>query len=258
MRALSRLGRGAARFPLALGVAAGIVAMAASAAQAEPVPNPWTVNYHDFGTLSGSHTFVFTNVYTPPLMGQPTPFGHPELSITGNTCAAPVAPGGTCKVTVHYAADGQPIADSLQMNFTAPSGGPVATPPVLLLAGGQPYVKTGHKSGVFTFPTSTQTSNRTPGPDIPPFPAETVTIQYFGVPAILKVDFQPQLRAPFSVLRNGCKTAGTGACRVVLRFAPVRAGQYTANFQMSFENAQTGASLPTQDVTLVGNAVAAG
>jgi hypothetical protein len=258
MRSFSRLGRGAARFPLALGVAASIVAMAASTAQAEPVPNPWKANYHDFGTVSGSHTFVFTNVYTLSLMGQPAPFGHAEFSVTGNTCGAPVAPGGTCKVMVHYAADGQPIADGLQMHFTAPSGGPVATPPVQLFAGGVQYVRTGHRSGVFTFPTSTPTSGRTPGPGVPPFPAETVTIQYFGVPAILKQDFQPSMTAPFTVLRNGCLAAGTGACRVVLKFAPVNAGQYVANFQMGFENAQTGASLPTQDVTLVGNAVAGG
>jgi hypothetical protein len=257
MRALSRLGRGAARFPLALGLAAGIVAMAATAAQAEPVPNPWNVNYHDFGSVSGSHTFVFTNIYDLTLMGQPMPFAHAEFAVTGNTCAAPVAPGGTCKVKVSYAADGQPIADNLQMQFMAPSGQPEATPPVQLFAGGAQYVKTKHANGVFTFPTSTLAGGQSAGPN-GPFPAERVTIQYFGVPTILKVDIPPDILAPFRVLRNECTVAGTGGCQVVLQFAPVNAGQFVANFQMSFENAQTGASLPTQDVTLVGNAVVGG
>jgi hypothetical protein len=132
----------------------------------------------------------------------------------------------------------------------------VATPPVQLFAGGAQYVKTGHPSGLFTFPTSTASAGRTVGPNLPPFPVERITIQYFGVPLIDKVDLPPILQSPFTVLRNSCTTAGTGACQVVLQFAPATAGQYVSDFQMTFENAQTGASLPTQDVTLVGNATA--
>jgi hypothetical protein len=256
MRALLRRGRRAARFPVVLGLAAGLVAMAAGTAQADPVPSPWNVNFHDFGSVSSSHTFVFTNVYTLPLFGQPMKFLHPEFSVTGNTCATPVNPGGTCTVKVHYTADGQPVADSLQMQFAAPTGQPVPTPPVQLFAGGVAYVKTRHPGGVFTFPTSTPPASRAAGLRLPPFQVEYLTIQYIGIPLIIKVDIPPDLQAPFFVAKNTCTSPGTAACKVVLGFAPAAAGQYGSDFQMSFENAQTGASLPTQDVTLVGNAVA--
>jgi hypothetical protein len=50
-------------------------------------------------------------------------------------------------------------------------------------------------------------------------------------------------------------TVGTTSCQVSVGFQPTRVGTYTTNFQMLFQNPQTGAPLTVQNLTLIGRGV---
>jgi hypothetical protein len=247
-------GRHAARLGLIAGLALSTTALATGAARAEPVPLPWLVNYHNFGFVTSAYAFVFTNRGAVPVAGVPAPIQHTEFQVTANTCTTAVAPGGTCQVTVGYTADGQPIADQLQMHFTSPRGRPVAVPPVQLFAGGVTYVYTSHQNGAFVFPAAAAAGSRAVGQGTRALtPGGQVTVPYKPSGPGDVIDGPGPPIKWVKVVRNTC-TVPIGRpknCAVTLQAAPNTGGLRTANFQMSFENAQTGASVPVQDVTLI-------
>jgi hypothetical protein len=239
------------RFPfrrvgLAGAVTAGLAALAlalgggtaAVADDPSPTPIPWDSWSFDFGSASGQHDFVFTNVYRLQLVDKPAPVTHPEVfRIVRDTCTVPVEPGKSCVVTVVYRQPARPVpyTDMLRLDFTDLSGRPVATPGAYLFAGGAEWAGTDYPRGLLVLP-------RLDIDEQYAFPI------HFRLKGINPVDLPPDVFAPWTIVANTCATvpAGAGECTITVGFQPTAAGRFTTPFQMSFTDPATNQTVTAQ------------
>jgi hypothetical protein len=216
----------------------------APAASANTPPYPWNVDTYDYGNSPGSFTFVFTNIYPWPLVDKPAPMQDPEaFRVLRDTCTAPVSPGGSCNVTVAYAAQGKPVADALQLLFDDPAGEPVATPSVRLFGGGAEYLTVDYLGGIVIFP------DTSPG-------TEYDLRLIFHIHGPGPIDLPPDLVAPWTVIGNTCGSLKPGAtsCQLGIAFKPTTAGTFTTRFRMPFTDPLTQQPVSVPVVTLQGTA----
>lgn len=143
---------------------AALLLPGATAASANTPSFQWNVDTYDFGYNQSTYTFAFTNVYPWWIVDYPVPFQNAnEFHLLNDACTAPVAPGGSCKVTVGYTPTGKPAADTLPLSFNDLSGKPVSTPSVRLFGGGAEYLTTDYLGNDVTFPPASPARRSSPG-----------------------------------------------------------------------------------------------
>lgn len=234
-----------------------VVGAPANATTPPPPPSMWPSWDYDYGTVTSTHTFVFTNTLVNPMVGgNPLGFHYSTaFHLTQNTCTTRVNPGSTCNVTVSFTAVPAlgPLVDALQLQFTDLTGHPIATPSVTLFAQNAEYVTTDYSTGYVMFP-DTHVGTR---PALASQPADySLLILLFHLHGPWPPwDLPPPDHAPWSVLGNTCVQVTGTTCQVTIGFQPTAIGTFTTSFHMSFENPQNGASVTVQNLTLIGRGI---
>jgi len=216
-----------------------------TAASAGPLTFPWNVDTHDYGYAESSYTYVFTNIYPLQIVDYPLPMLYPNaFHVVRDACTAPVAPGGSCAVTVRYTPVGKPVADTLQLKFNDMSGRPVATPSVRLFGGGAEYLTTDFIGNFITFPDTDVAT-------------EFVYWIIFHIHGVNPIDLPPIVSSPWSVVGNTCGSLQPGAtsCRLGIAFKPTSAGTFSTSFQMPFTDPVSKLPVSVPVVTLQATAV---
>jgi hypothetical protein len=250
---------------LALATAALGPPTPAFASTPPPPPTVWPNWYYDFGPTAATHTFTYTNVITHPVVDKPAPFTYPQaFHVTADTCTAPVSPNATCTITVAFTPVTSlgPLYDALALSFTdVTTGKPITTPKVSLFAQRAEYVtSSAYPTGYVMFPNTPHSARHVARGSVhPDYPV--IVIVYVWPwwwwkpwPPPPPWDIYGPLTGPWTVQGDTCMNVPTGqtSCQVSVGFNPTSVGTFTAQLNMTFTNEQTGATMPSQTLTLIG------
>jgi hypothetical protein len=242
--------------------ATGTVTMSVSGTGKTPVPvivvtdsvAPTTDHQIPFGTvldgLTSDKTVTISNTGSADLSvgtiaGPAAPF-----SIQSNNCTSPIAPGGSCTLTVRFA----PVTAAVfNDTFDIPSNDTVTGTVTMSVSG------TGTATPV---PVITVTDSVNPNNDLSiPFGSvvhgttsdQTVTVSNTGTAdlTIYTIASANPLAAPFSITTNNCSNktiAPGGSCTLTVRFAPTATGPFSDSFDIPSDDPST----PTVTVSVSG------